>query len=109
MGMNSFRFLIITCVVTLVGCASTGVYTSQAGAGLLYHSTAEGVMSTGKPPGPYRGVACARNYLGVVSEGDSSVDSAQQSGNITEVSTVDRLYFRVLGLYGHVCTIVTGK
>jgi hypothetical protein len=106
---RALRILTIIVVMTSSGCASTGVGTSQVGGGTFFHSTAEGVMSTGKPPGPYRGVACARNYLGAVSEGDASIEAAQESAGIREVSTVERLYFRVLGLYGQVCTVVTGR
>jgi len=105
----SFRLLVISFVIMGSGCANTGALTSAVGPGALYHSTAEGVSSTGKPPGPYRGVSCARNYLGAVSEGDASIEAAQRSAGITQVSTVDRLYFRVLTLYGQVCTVVTGK
>jgi hypothetical protein len=108
MGL-SYKLLAISFVVAISGCASTGQFTSQVGPGGLYHSTAEGVLSTGKPPGPYRGVSCARNYLGAVSEGDASIEAAQRSAGITEVSTVERLYFRVLTFYGQVCTVVTGK
>jgi hypothetical protein len=108
--MRSYlRIVVLVGALAGTGCASTGVGTSQVGGGTFFHSTAEGVMSTGKPPGPYRGVACARNYLGAVSEGDASIEAAQQSAGIREVSTVERLYFRVLGIYGQVCTVVTGK
>lgn len=105
----SIKTLAVALIVAGTGCATTGVGTSQVGVGTFFHSTAEGVMSTGKPPGPYRGVACARNYLGAVSEGDASIEAAQQSAGIREISTVERLYFRVLGIYGQVCTVVTGK
>jgi hypothetical protein len=93
--------------VGLAGCANTGAL-SQTGSGLFFQSNAEAVTATGLPSGPKRGVSCARNYLGAATLGDSSIEAAKQSANISTVSTVDRYYHRIFGFYGQLCTVVTG-
>ena len=109
--MTSRQMLFVSAVVTgllgLTGCANTGVQ-SQTGAALFFQSNAESVTATGLPTGPKRGVSCAKNYAGVATLGDASIEAAKQTAGISTVTTVDRYYHRILGFYGQLCTVVTG-
>ena len=55
-----------------------------------------------------RGKACAKNILGLVGSGDSSIEAAKKDGGITKVLSVDYDIETYL-LFGTVCTIVNGQ
>lgn len=101
------RLFVITAVTLLTGCASTG-YVSTTG-GALFQSTVEGLTVGGTADTSKRGVSCAKNYLGIIAAGDSSIEAAKRSAGIRDVATVDRHFHNILGLYGQVCTVVHGK
>lgn len=54
------------------------------------------------------GRACAKNILGLVGSGDSSIDTAKKNGGITKVLSVDYDIETYL-LFGTVCTVVSGQ
>jgi hypothetical protein len=95
------------CLVGLSGCATTGMF-SNTGRGLVAMHTEAGEAGSGKVGGK-SGEACSTNILGIVSNGDSSVSAAAKAGGIQNVGTVDFKYTNILGLYGQVCTQVTGE
>ncbi len=91
--------------LSLSGCATTG-FNSHTGYALIsMHS--EAAETTGRIGGK-SGEACSMNILGIVATGDSTVVAAAKAGGISNVGTVDFDYFNVLGIYGRVCTMVTG-
>jgi hypothetical protein len=100
--------VLIGSLFALGGCATTGVNTSNAGPGVLYHDTTEAVTATGVD-GSKMGKSCASNILGIAATGDSSISAAKNRGGVSKVSTVDVSYFRILSLYGKTCTIVHGQ
>ena len=102
---TSSIFLILVSLI-LSSCATP---VSRTGLGLLYTDHFEGTMVTANPAGRKRGQACTQNYLGLVTSGDGTVSAAMKDGAITVVSSVDHSYTGFLGLYGKVCTIVTGN
>jgi len=55
------------------------------------------------------GTACAKNFLGVVANGDASIDSAKKQGGIRSVTSVDHETFTVLSVYSSFCTVVRGE
>lgn len=58
------------------------------------------------------GKACVKSTLGVVSTGDSSIDTAKKNGGISKVAFVDRT-FEAFNLYIPIfqkgCTVVYGN
>ncbi|NDG84969.1 MAG: hypothetical protein EBX52_08035, partial [Proteobacteria bacterium] len=90
----------------LTACATPG---SSTGPGFVYTDHYEGVMITTNVPGKKRGTACTQNIAGLVTSGDATISAAMKDGAITQVSSVDHSYKGVLGLYGKMCTIVTGN
>lgn len=89
---------------TLGGCASLSTRTGTALVGVQKEAgTATEVAGADK-----RGEACSQNILGIVTYGDSSIEAAKARAGITQVSTVDYEYLKVLVFYGRVCTVVRG-
>ena len=105
-----YRFrlsLILLPIITLLsGCATP---LSNTGVGLLYTDHHEGVMVTANQAGKKRGTACTENFAGLVTQGDASISAAMKNGAILNVSSVDHTYKSYLGLYGKMCTVVTGN
>ena len=54
------------------------------------------------------GRACAQNILGLVAQGDSSVEAARKNGGITKVMTVDQEIESYI-VFAKVCTTVAGQ
>ena len=90
----------------LPSCATLG---SRTGFGLIYTNHYEGAMVTGNQAGRKRGRACSENFLGLVTQGDATISAAMKDGAIFQVSSVDHHYKSILGMYGQLCTIVTGN
>ena len=89
----------------LSGCATTG-FNSHTGFAIISLQS-EAAETTGRI-GAKSGEACSMNILGIVATGDSTVRAAAQAGGISNVGTVDFQYTNILGIYGKVCTMVTG-
>jgi hypothetical protein len=91
----------------LTGCATS--LTAASGPGFIYTNHFEGVTATANQAGRKRGEACTTNVLGLFTSGDASMSSAMKNGAITVVSSVDHHYKSIFGVYGNMCTIVTGN
>lgn len=59
--------------------------------------------------GSKEGRACARSILGLVADGDASIEAAAANGGIDEVTRVDHYTSSILGILGEYCTIVGGN
>jgi hypothetical protein len=92
---------------TLFGCATP--LNSATGPGFLYTDHYEGMAVTANQAGRKRGEACTTNILGLITSGDASMSAAMKNGAVTVVSSVDRSYKSILGIYGKMCTIITGN
>jgi hypothetical protein len=55
------------------------------------------------------GEACFSSILGIVANGDGSLEAAKKAGGITQVAYVDHEQFSVIGVYATSCTIVHGQ
>jgi hypothetical protein len=98
--------LTLLALSTLPSCATLG---SQTGMGLIYMNHYEGVMVTANQAGRKRGTACSENYFGLFTQGDSTISAAMKDGAVFAVSSVDHYYKSIMGVYGKMCTIVTGN
>ncbi len=108
MTRNQTHKLVLTLLALsfLPSCATLG---SRTGIGLIYTNHFEGSMVTGNQAGRKRGRACSENFLGLVTQGDATISAAMKDGAIFQVSSVDHHYKSILGMYGKLCTIVTGN
>lgn len=89
----------------LAGCAQVP---SDMGFALIVDSQ-EPVSATEASVASKRGEACATNIVGIIAQGNASIDAAKRNGGITQVTSVDSSVYSVLGLYAKVCTIVRGN
>jgi hypothetical protein len=87
----------------LVGCVSSPVV------GLLYSDVKHPGEVTEAYGGSARGEACASSILGLIANGDASIDTAKKNGMVMQVTTVDHRTTNILGFYAKYCTIVYGK
>ena len=100
---------ILFCVAYLTGC---GAYTTSPALGLLYTDvkgplTATGNASTGAKM--LKGEATATSILGLIAQGDASIETAAKSAGITKIHHVDYRSENVLGLYAKFTVIVYGE
>lgn len=56
-----------------------------------------------------KGTASAEGYLGLVAQGDASIQAAAEDGGITNIHHVDYNTRSILGLYVEYTTIVYGQ
>lgn len=103
--VTTLAILALTAIST--GCAMTGS-SSRTGHALV-NLQKEAGEPTDNAVGSKEGKACSQNYLGLFATGDSTLVAAMEDGEITKPSTVDFSYTQFLGLYGEVCTHVTGE
>jgi len=94
-------------ILMSTGCATS--LTTHTGMGFIYTNQFEAEMVTANQAGRKRGEACTTNILGLVTSGDGTLSAAMKNSGITVVSSVDRYYKSVMGVWGRVCLIVTGN
>lgn len=104
--MLQHSLLALLALSLLPSCATLG---SRTGIGIIYTNHYEGTLVTGIQAGRKRGRACTENFLGLVTQGDATISAAMKDGAILQVSSVDHHYKSILGMYGKLCTIVTGN
>ena len=89
---------------SLVGCAS-GLTPTSVG---LITDVKGPIMATGAT-GSKTGTACATTTLGLINQGDASIEAAKSAGGISVVASAD---YHTKGFYpfvGETCVIVTGQ
>ncbi len=100
--MKKLFFLVSACL--LLGACATPM--TEVGMS-LFAQTTQPMMVTGNT-GKKVGRACATNVLGLIVQGDMSVEAAKKNGKITHVASVDK-EVKGYAVYAEVCTIVTGS
>ena len=97
----------------LAGCVQT--YTGM-GTGLVYNSIKDKAYYTevdNTVKSVKSGSSCTTAILGLVSFGDSSLETAKKEGNISKISFIDKKNKDIrliwLPLYAEGCTIVHGE
>lgn len=87
------------CAMT-VGTPATGfVFTDAKGPGGMTNNTI----------GTKTGTSTCRSILGLIAQGDCSIETAAKNGGITKVATVDFKVNNILGLIASTEIIVTGE
>ena len=87
----------------LVGCASTHPI------GTLYTNVKLPVAATDNSTATKVGTAECVSYLGLITTGDASIDTAKKNGGITKVSHVDWEVENTLGFIGKYKVVVYGE
>jgi len=100
--MRKLMFLAGACVM-IAACATP---ITEAGFALFAQTTQPMMVSSNT--GRKVGRACATNVLGLIVQGDMSVEAAKKNGGITKVASVDK-EVKGYAVYAEVCTIVTGS
>jgi hypothetical protein len=88
----------------LTGCIA--VHTPAIG---LLYTEVRGPIDANGAIGAKEGRACAQSILGLVAQGDASIQAAAAAGGIKNVTTVDHYSRSILGIIGDFCTIVRGS
>ncbi len=99
-------FFYLIPIFILSACASPRV----GNMGLLYTDTETGLAVTQNLAGTRVGEACLQSYLGLISTGDASIETARRTGGITSITSVDEKSTGILGfIYRKYCTVVRGR
>lgn len=77
--------------------------------GLVLTDVKGPIAVTSSTPGRKTGEATATTILGLVANGDASIETAAKNGGITQIMTVDHRSYSILGIYATFTTIVTGE
>lgn len=101
------RVFCLLALLSLSACAGTTI--PDVGIGVIVTDTKEGVAANNGVRVVKTGKACATNILGIVAQGDYTIEAAKRNGQIKQIATIDREFFSVLGVYGKVCTVVAGQ
>jgi hypothetical protein len=102
--MKSFLIISSVSSLLLASCVATG-HNSMSGG--IFSDAKDVVYASGKI-GSKTGKSCAKNYLGLVSFGDTSSITAANNGNIKEIRTIDT-ETKTWAVYGETCTVITGE
>ena len=81
---------------------------TDAGWALIEQSKRSGYAMENNGQITRRGRACAQNILGLVAQGDSSIEAARKNGGITKVMAVDYEIESYI-VFAKVCTNVAGQ
>ncbi|MCX4026037.1 hypothetical protein H0A36_23615 [Endozoicomonas sp. SM1973] len=94
----------IASVAMLTGCA-TGM--SPVSVGLI--TDVKGPITATGLTGSKKGEACATTIIGLINEGDASIETAKTNGGISRIATADYHTKGFFPFYGSSCVIVTGQ
>lgn len=92
-------------LTTLSACAAP---LASTGPGAIFTEVKEAVQANNGVKISKSGEACAQNILGIVSVGETTVEAAKKNAGITQVATIDRSFWSILGVYAKACTVVAG-
>jgi len=89
------------------GCAA---YAVAPVTGFVY-SDIKGPMTATNASGGFSkvGTSVCTSVLGIVGQGDASIDAAMKNGGITKIHHVDFHSYSILGVYAKYTTIVYGE
>ncbi|MBE7437795.1 MAG: hypothetical protein HS115_05000 [Spirochaetales bacterium] len=101
-------FFIVLASLSLLNCFSMGSVTGIGPQGFLFNGVTIGTGAT-SAQGNKVGQACSHTILMLVAVGDASIKEAAVEGQITNITSVDRKFFSLLGpIFTRACTVVRG-
>jgi hypothetical protein len=89
------------------GCAA--MTTNAPALGLVYTNAVSPGFATTNTISSKTGKATCRSILGIVADGNCSIDAAKKNGDISKVSVVDYEVENILGVYATLTTVVYGQ
>jgi len=95
--------------VLCLGLGSCSFPPSPPGIGFVYTDVKGPLATNPGPMGTKVGMAESQAILGIVAQGDSSIDTAAKNGSINEVTHVDFKSWTILGIVSRFTTIVHGN
>ncbi|MBE6412535.1 MAG: TRL-like protein family [Opitutales bacterium] len=103
--MKKYTTLAITSIAMLLlaGCATPIPH------GTLFTEVKMPVSASDNVVASKVGTSMCKSYLGLVSVGDASIETAKRNGGITKVTSVDWEVRNVLGFIGEYKCIVRGE
>ncbi|HVN40434.1 MAG TPA: TRL-like family protein [Myxococcota bacterium] len=96
--------MVLAACLPLAGCISV----ATPAIGILFTDVTYAADGQGAI-GAKEGKACAQSILGLIAQGDASIEAAAKNGGIKTVSTIDHSAKNMLGIIGDYCTIVHGS
>ncbi|MDF0668697.1 MAG: TRL-like family protein [Nitrospira sp.] len=97
-------------VIALAGLGLSGCQiVASPMAGAIFGETKYGFVATDASAASKEGKACGTSILGLVAQGDASIQAAKAAGGVSTVASVDHYAKNILGVYGEWCTIVRGN
>lgn len=81
---------------------------NQPVTGFIYSDVKAPLTATAGMKGKKTGTATATSILGLVGQGDASIEAAAKAGGITKISHVDYHSTNILGIYATFTTTVYG-
>ncbi|MCI4625163.1 MAG: TRL-like family protein [Candidatus Magnetoovum sp. WYHC-5] len=101
-------FLIIILSVMVSVVSSCG-FVADGPFGWIYTDYKSPVgMGTAKS-GSKEGRTCIHSFLGAISVGDASIESAMKAAGIQEIYTINKENLSIFGTYTRQCTLVAGQ
>ena len=102
--MKKFSLVLgIAALLLFSGCATT----SPVGA--LYTEAKLPITATSSADASKEGEATCTSILGLIAVGDCSIETAAENGKITNIKSVDKKVFSILGIYSTYTTVVKGN
>ena len=101
---NIALVLALVAMLLCAGCASV----ASPVAGGIFLDVKGPIDATANTAGSRQGEAMATSILGLIGQGDASIEAAAANGGITKISSVDHHSWSILGIYSKFTTIVHG-
>jgi hypothetical protein len=92
-------------VVIIGGCG----FVSDGPFGWVYTDTKLPVAVGPSESGSLEGKACIHSFLGMITIGDASIETAMKEHAIKTIYTVNKESLSIFGTYTRQCTVVTGE
>jgi hypothetical protein len=92
-------------LLALSGCG----FIADGPFGYMYTETETPIALGNAESSEKSGEACVKSFFGMIAVGDASIETAKKNGGISDIYTVNRSNFSVLGMYSKQCTIVRGE
>ncbi len=107
MKWKSVVFITLT-VFTLVIITGCG-FVADGPFGWVYTNNTVPITVGTSKTGSKSGKSCVYSFFGGLSIGNASIDKAMEDGEITEIYTVNKENYSIIGTYTKQCTVVKGE
>ncbi|MBF0318442.1 MAG: hypothetical protein HQL01_01380 [Nitrospirae bacterium] len=97
--------IIAMMLMLLGGCG----FVADGPFGWVYTDTTMPVSMGPAQSGSKVGMSCIHSFLGAISMGNASIESAMKNAGIKSVYTVNKINTNIFGTYTRQCTVVAGE